>query len=102
MTHMPALLKLANLPNVAVKATGAPGYTAEAYPFPAMQTYLRQIFDAFGPDRMFWGTDISKMPCSWRQCVTLFTEELPWLRGDDLTRVMGGGVRDWWGWPASM
>ena len=102
MTHMPALLKLAARPNVAVKATGAPGYTAEAYPFPAMQTYLRQIFDAFGPDRMFWGTDISKMPCSWRQCVTLFTEELPWLRGDDLTRVMGGGVRDWWGWPASM
>ena len=44
-----------------------------------MQTYLRQIFDAFGPARMFWGTDITKMPCSWRQCVTMFTEELPWL-----------------------
>ena len=28
---------------------------------------------------MFWGTDITKMPCSWRQCVTMFTEELPWL-----------------------
>lgn len=99
MTHMPELLKLARLPNVAVKVTGAPGYSSEAYPFPAMQPYLRQIFDAFGPDRMFWGTDISKMPCSWRQCVTLFTEELPWLRGDDLARVMGAAVRDWWGWP---
>jgi hypothetical protein len=30
---------------------------------------------------MFWGTDITRMPCSWRQCVTLFTEELPWLKG---------------------
>ncbi|MDF1790742.1 MAG: amidohydrolase family protein [Thalassobaculaceae bacterium] len=99
MTHMPDLLKLATLPNVAVKATGAPGYSSEAYPFPAMHTYLRQIFDAFGPDRMFWGTDISKMPCSWRDCVTLFTEELSWLAGDDLSRVMGGAVRDWWGWP---
>ncbi|MEQ8813424.1 MAG: amidohydrolase family protein [Thalassobaculum sp.] len=99
MEHMPDLLKLARLPNVAVKATGAPGYSSEAYPFPAMHAPLRQIFDAFGPDRMFWGTDISKMPCSWRQCVTLFTEELPWLAGADLARVMGGAVRDWWGWP---
>ena len=99
MTHMPDLLKLAKLPNVAVKATGAPGYASEAYPFPAMHVYLRQIFDAFGPDRMFWGTDISKMPCSWHHCVTLFTEELPWLRGEDLSRVMGSAVRAWWGWP---
>ena len=29
--------------------------------------------------RMFWGTDITRMPCSWRKCVTMFTEELPWL-----------------------
>ncbi len=79
MTHMPDLLALAKFPNVAVKATGAPGYSSEAYPFPAMHTYLRQIYDAFGPHRMFWGTDITKMPCSWRQCVTMFTEELPWL-----------------------
>lgn len=99
MTHMPDLLKLAKLPNVAVKATGAPGYASEAYPFPAMHVYLRQIFDAFGPDRMLWGTDISKMPCSWHHCVTLFTEELPWLRGEDLSRVMGSAVRAWWGWP---
>lgn len=99
MTHMPDLLRLAALPNVAVKVTGAPGYSSEAYPFPTMQSYVRQIFDAFGPDRTFWGTDITKMPCSWRQCVTMFTEELPWLKGDDLSRVMGSAVREWWGWP---
>ena len=98
MTHMPALLALARLPNVAVKATGAPGYSAEAYPYPVMQTYLRQIFDAFGPERMFWGTDISKMPCSWRQCVTMFTEELPWLSEADKRLVMGDALCAWWGW----
>ncbi|WP_093154593.1 amidohydrolase family protein [Thalassobaculum litoreum] len=99
MTHIPDLLKLARLPNVAVKATGVPGYSSESYPFPIMNSYVRKVFDAFGPDRMFWGTDISKMPCTWRQCVTMFTEEMPWLSGDDLSRVMGGAVRDWWGWP---
>jgi predicted TIM-barrel fold metal-dependent hydrolase len=98
MTHMPELLALAKLPNVAVKATGAPGYSAEPYPYPAMQTYLRQIYDAFGPRRMFWGTDITKMPCSWRQCVTMFTEELPWLGDQDKSLVMGEALCAWWGW----
>jgi predicted TIM-barrel fold metal-dependent hydrolase len=98
MTHIPELLKLARLPNVAVKATGAPGYSSESYPFPAMHTYLRQIYDAFGPRRMFWGTDITKMPCSWRQCVEMFTKELPWLRAEDQPLVMGQAICDWWGW----
>ena len=98
MAHMPALLKLAGFPNVAVKATGAPGYSSEAYPFPKMHTWLKQIFDSFGPHRMFWGTDITKMPCSWHQCVTMFTEELPWLTGTDKELVMGEAVCAWWGW----
>jgi predicted TIM-barrel fold metal-dependent hydrolase len=98
MTHIPDLLALARFPNVAVKATGAPGYSSEAYPFPKMHTYLKQIYDAFGPNRMFWGTDISKMPCSWRQCVTMFTEELPWLNDDDKKLIMGEALCSWWGW----
>jgi predicted TIM-barrel fold metal-dependent hydrolase len=98
MTHMPQLLALAKFPYVAVKATGAPGYSSQAYPFAPMHIYLRQIYDAFGPHRMFWGTDITKMPCSWRQCVTMFTEELPWLSDQDQRLVMGDALCAWWGW----
>jgi predicted TIM-barrel fold metal-dependent hydrolase len=89
------LLPLARLPNVAIKATGAPGYSLEAYPFRDIHDGLRRNYDAFGPKRFFWGTDITRMPCSYRQCVTLFTEELPWLQGNDLAAVMGGGIADW-------
>jgi len=98
MEHMPDLVKLARFPNVAVKATGAPGYSGGPYPFTSMHPYLRQIYDAFGPERMFWGTDITKMPCSWRQCVTMFTEELPWLSEQDKELIMGRAVCAWWGW----
>src|SRR4029453_10770333 len=98
MTHLPALLALAKYPNVAVKATGVPGYSSEAYPFPTMQTFVRHLYDAFGPQRLFWGTDITKMPCSWRQCVTMFTEELPWLSEEDKALIMGQAVCAWWGW----
>jgi predicted TIM-barrel fold metal-dependent hydrolase len=98
MTHMPALLALAKYPNVAVKATGVPWYSSEPYPFPGMHTFVRQVCDAFGPQRMFWGTDITKMRCSWRQCVTMFTEEMPWLSESDKALIMGQAVCAWWGW----
>ncbi len=98
MTHIPDLVALAKHPNIGVKVTGAPGYSSEAYPFPAMHTFVRQIYDAFGPERMFWGTDITKMPCSWRQCITMFTEELPWLSESDQELIMGQAVCAWWGW----
>ncbi|HET6195644.1 MAG TPA: amidohydrolase family protein, partial [Acetobacteraceae bacterium] len=96
--NMPQLLALAKHPNVAVKATGQAGYAEDAYPFRSIHPHLRAVYDAFGPQRMFWGTDITRMPCSWRQCVTLFTEELPWLTGRDLELVMGQALCDWIGW----
>jgi predicted TIM-barrel fold metal-dependent hydrolase len=95
----PELLALAKYPNVAVKATGQAGYAEDAYPFRSLHPHLHRCFDAFGPERMFWGTDITRMRCTWRQCVTLFTEELPWLKGRDLELVMGEAVCNWLGWP---
>jgi len=92
------LLALARYPNVAVKASGAPSYSSAAYPYRNIHPYLKRIFDAYGPARMFWGTDITRMPCSYRQCVTLFTEELPWLKGRDLELVMGRALCEWIGW----
>ena len=101
MKHIPNLLKLAKYPNVAVKATGAPGYSGEAYPYPIMQGYLEQIYDAFGPHRIFWGTDITKMPCSWKDCIRMFTEEARWLDENDRALVMGDAICAWWGWNRS-
>jgi len=92
------LLALARHPNVDLKETGAPSYSSEPYPYRNIHGYLQQMYDAFGPERMFWGTDITRMPCSWRQCVTMFTEELPWLTGGDQELVMGRALCNWLGW----
>lgn len=96
--NIDAVTALARFPNVALKATGAPAHSLEAYPFRDIHDGLHRLYDAFGPDRFFWGTDITRMPCSWRPCITLFTEELPWLQGPQLERVMGRGICDWIGW----
>lgn len=97
--NLPQLLALAKYPNVAVKATAQPAYAEDAYPFRSLQEPLRRVYDAFGPERMFWGTDITRMPCSWRQCVTLFTEELPWLSTHDKELIMGRALCNWLDWP---
>ena len=96
--HIDDLVTVAKLPNVAVKASGAPAYSSDSYPYRNIHKYLKQIFDAFGPERMFWGTDITRMPISWKQCIAMFTEELPWLKGRDLELVMGRGLCDFIGW----
>ena len=96
--YLPDLLKLARFPNLAVKASALPAIAADAYPYASLQEPIRRVFDAFGPDRMFWGSDLTRLPCSYRQCVTLFTEELPWMSDADLQRVMGGALCDWHDW----
>ena len=92
------MLRLAKYPNAHAKLSFLATGSAEPYPFRDIHDGLHRIFDAYGPKRFFWGTDITRMPCSYRQCVTLFTEELPWLKGSDLEQVMGQGVCDWLAW----
>jgi predicted TIM-barrel fold metal-dependent hydrolase len=95
--NLPQLLALAKHPNVAVKATGGPAYATDAYPFNSLHKPYRALYDAFGPQRMFWGTDITRMPCSWKECVTHF-QELPWLPERDKELIMGRAICDWIGW----
>src|SRR4029450_4641145 len=54
-TPLPALVAAAKFPNVALKATGAPSYSTEAYPYRDIHGHIRKLYDAFGPARMFWG-----------------------------------------------
>lgn len=95
-----AVMALSRHANVAIKASGVPAHSTEAYPYKNLHPYLRRLFDAFGPERTFWGTDLTRMPCSYHQCITLFTEELAWLSETDKKQVMGLALCKWLGWPA--
>jgi predicted TIM-barrel fold metal-dependent hydrolase len=93
------LLKLAPLKNVAVKVSALPCYVAEPYPFPSLHPLIRRVVEAFGPQRCFWGTDLSHLPCPYKQVVTLFTEELDFLPETDKEWIMGRGIAAWLNWP---
>src|SRR5262249_42604439 len=95
---LPDMLALAKFPNVAIKATGAPSYSSEPYPYRNIHGHLQKIYDAFGPQRMFCGTDTKRLACWGRQFVTMFPEELPALKGRDQELVMGRALCEWLNW----
>ncbi|HZR69372.1 MAG TPA: amidohydrolase family protein [Burkholderiales bacterium] len=92
------LLALARLPGVAVKASALPCYTSDAYPYRRLHPYIERAVAAFGPERVFWGTDLSRLPCSYRQAVAMFAEEMPWLGAREKDEIMGRALCRWLGW----
>lgn len=95
---IPDLLGLAARPNVAVKASTLPSYVTEPYPFPSLYEPIRRVLDAFGSRRVFWGSELTRLPVPYEQAVGHFTTTLDFLAGEDLEWVMGRGIRDWLGW----
>ena len=86
--------RLAKYPNVSVKLSGAVGNSLESYPFRDMAVHLQRLFDAYGPQRCYWGTDITNSfaKASYRQRVTHLTEELSFLSESDKDWVMGRAI----------
>ena len=95
------LLQFAKLKNVGVKLSCLPCYVDEPYPYPTLHPQIHRVVEAFGAHRLFWGTDLSQLPCSYRRAVTLFTEELKFLSDDDKEWIMGRALAEWLRWPLS-
>jgi predicted TIM-barrel fold metal-dependent hydrolase len=85
---------LAKFPNVSVKLSGTPHVSTEPYPFRDMAAHLKRVFEAYGPRRCYWGTDMTNSfdRASYRQRVTHFTDELGFLSEDDKDWVMGRAI----------
>ena len=89
---------LAKYENFAVKTSAVPSWSQEPYPFRDTHDYLQQVFDAFGPQRMFWGSDFTRLEVSYRSAVRQFVEDINWLSNSDVEWVMGRGICNWLGW----
>jgi predicted TIM-barrel fold metal-dependent hydrolase len=96
------VLQLAPLRNVSVKVSAMPCFSSQPYPFRNLHEPIRRVIEGFGVERCHWGSDFSRLPesCTYRQAVTMFTEELPFLKGRDLEEVMGKSIARRLGWPS--
>jgi predicted TIM-barrel fold metal-dependent hydrolase len=92
--------ELARYPNVSVKLSSAPLFSSEPYPFRDVTPHIRRLFDAYGPRRCYWGTDItnSLAKATYRQRIMHFTEELAFLTEEDKDWIMGRAILARLGW----
>ncbi|HKR90276.1 MAG TPA: amidohydrolase family protein [Phenylobacterium sp.] len=93
------VLALAARPNICVKLSAMPCHSRRpGRPWADMTPRLRRLVDAFGPQRCFWGSDLSRLPCAYKDLVDHFTQDLTWLSGEDLRLVMGEAILRWLRW----
>jgi L-fuconolactonase len=95
--HLDDLLALASLPNMAVKASALPEHSSAPHPHRNIHRYILETIAAFGPERVFWGTDLPRLHTPYRDAVTMFTEHLG-LSDRERALIMGEAVCAWHGW----
>src|SRR5262245_39389584 len=94
--HIGYAVALAKYPNVGIKISNLVISSLEPYPFRDLNDHLKRVFDAYGPQRCYWGTDITNAyaRATWRQRITHLTEELGFLSESDKDWVMGRAIQE--------
>jgi predicted TIM-barrel fold metal-dependent hydrolase len=88
------LLALKRYPNVFVKVSHAWSLSRQPYPYPDCQAQIKRIYDAFGPQRMMWGTDwpLVEAYCGYAKALSIIRDEMPFLNAEDKKWVLSKTV----------
>ncbi len=93
------LLGYDDVPNLLAKVSGL--YYGHPrpweYPYGDRMALVRRFCDAWGPERLVWGSDFpSNLPhVTYRQSLELLRGHAPFLSVGDLEAVLGGNVARW-------
>lgn len=99
-TVAPAL-ELARYPNAYAKLSFIGLASEEEFPFCDVHWMVREVVDAFGPERCMWGSNFPvplrqpRMTCA--QTVALFAEAMP-LSHEERAWILGGTAQRLWKW----
>jgi predicted TIM-barrel fold metal-dependent hydrolase len=98
------LVELAKYPNVSTKVSAIALHSKEKYPYGDMHPIVKAAYEAFGPDRLMWGSD-------WTQTLTFdigtYNQDVDWLRlgcdfipEADRAKILGENAGRIVNWPA--
>ena len=92
------LLRLARYPEVYVKISGTWAVSNEKYPYRDTHAVVRQVYDAFGPERLMWGTDwpLVERECGYAGALDLVRREFAFLNDADREWILGTTVLRLW------
>lgn len=97
------LLALARYPNVAVKISDLTSVSKSGkYPFPDAYPWVKRVYDAFGPDRLLWGTGYPgavradfQRPTVKKE-LELIRQHVPFFTPQDRAKILGlNAARIW-------
>jgi len=96
---MDRLVALAKFPRIFVKVSSVPNFSTEPYPHRDVHPHLKRLYEAYGPERLFWGSDVTRLKGTYRDCLRMFQEELDFLGEADRELILGKALADCLGWP---
>jgi L-fuconolactonase len=96
------LLSIGRLPNVYVKISDLSSVSkSQTYPFHDAWPWVKRVYEAFGPDRLLWGTGY---PCSARKYYNrpslpdeiALVKKFPFLTNEDRRKILGLNAAKLW------
>ena len=81
-------------PNIYVKVSALPGYSTQPFPNQNIAKYVREMVDKMGPQRCFWGTDLTRLMghgLTYTDTIEQFTKHMD-LTEEELEWIMGRGL----------
>jgi predicted TIM-barrel fold metal-dependent hydrolase len=91
------LLASASQPNIFLKLSG-PFYATQDekwnFPFPDTHSLIRELYDAFGPGRLCWGSDypVSGQFITYRQALEIFRTHCDFISDAEHAMIFGGNL----------
>ncbi|VCU70417.1 Amidohydrolase [Pigmentiphaga humi] len=88
-------------PNIYVKVSALPGYSTHPFPNQNIFKYVREMVDKMGPERCFWGTDLTRLldhGLTYTDTVEQFTKHMDFSQRE-LEQIMGLGLCKCLNWP---
>jgi predicted TIM-barrel fold metal-dependent hydrolase len=85
------LLRLARHERVFVKLSHLWSLSNQDYPYRDTHDQVRKLYDAFGPQRLMWGTDWPGVEdyCGYARALALYRDEIKFLNADDRRWILG-------------
>ena len=92
------LLCLAQYPRVYVKISHLWLLSKQDYPYRDTHDQVHRLYDAFGPQRLMWGTDWPGVErfCGYAKALALYRDEIKFFTAEDRRRILGGTALKLW------
>jgi predicted TIM-barrel fold metal-dependent hydrolase len=100
-SHFRQMLNLARYPNTYVKIHGMGEICHPPFPYEEIPPFMEMAYDAFGPQRMMWGSDYPRVILreGYRNALRFPMEHMPFCSQEDMEWIFGKTALSLWKFP---